>query len=169
MSAVAWVVFASVAALADVLVSPVFELGSARPEMCVGVLGLWWMSKPGERASWLGAWVVGLARDTLSIGPLGFHALVFVLVAWGFGELQRVWSPSDSMGRFLLVAGAVSAAGWLTSGLSFAFGTPPTAIGGLLSPVTSGVLTSAAVVVVPSGFAGIRTWVRNAYARLQWQ
>jgi len=169
MPAAVWVIAASVAALGDVLVSPSFELGSARPEMCAGVLALWWGTRPGERASWLGAWVVGLVRDALSIGPLGFNALILVLLAWGISELQRVWSPSDPMGRFLLVAGTVTAAGWLASALSVAVGTFPSVIGGLLSPVTSGVLTSAWIVLMPSGFGGMRAWVRNAYARLQWR
>jgi rod shape-determining protein MreD len=57
--------------------------------------------------------LVGLARDSVSLDPLGTHAFVLGTVAFLFAEGTRQRGRLEGVGRLGLVFAGVLAAGWL--------------------------------------------------------
>jgi rod shape-determining protein MreD len=169
MTRTAWAAAAMVGALADVLVSPHLEWRGIRPDVCVSILALSWLAIPADKDTLLAAWGVGLVRDALSVGPIGVHALAFLVTAWAGREAKRVWCSGSAASRFAFIAAAVACAGTAAIVVSMLAGGPARSAGAIAAAAGSGLASGLGVTAPSEAWMRIRTWVRSGYARLQWQ
>lgn len=112
------------------------------------------------RQAYWAAWILGLAKDLGSSSPLGFHALIFVGVAWILILLRKVVFREHPMVQFVIAFAATAAMNLLVATFVCLFrgGVPLGTI--LLGTMTGGALTAAIAPVVMWKLRHWRYWMR---------
>jgi rod shape-determining protein MreD len=81
---------AAVALAAEVTVLEACALKGARAEALLSLACFAALFARDSRQGLLGAWLVGLVKDTASVGPLGLHALLFLGAGWVVLQIRQV-------------------------------------------------------------------------------
>jgi rod shape-determining protein MreD len=94
------------------LAPPFLSIGRHPPDLWVAaVLYLALRGRGYKAVGW--AILIGLARDSVSLDPLGTHAFVLGTIAFFFAEGGRQRGRLEGLTRLSLVAVGTLAAGWL--------------------------------------------------------
>lgn len=120
-----------------------WSVGDARPEALLALACFAALFARDARQGLTAAWLVGLIKDVGSSGPLGLHALLFLVAAWTMLQVRQVIFRESAVTQFG-VAFAAACGVHLVSALLVAVGT-----GGLpLGMVAGKTLVSALLTAV---------------------